>query len=106
MGRFDGQVAVVTGAGSGLGRATAGQLASEGAPVACFDIAIDGAEKTAAEIGEQGGTARAYRVDVSDPESVKAAMESAAADLGRPQVVVNSAGIGKFAHTHEMPFAD
>jgi NAD(P)-dependent dehydrogenase (short-subunit alcohol dehydrogenase family) len=106
MGRFDGRVAVVTGAGSGLGGATARQLASEGAPVACFDIAVDAAEKTATEIGEGGGTSRAYRVDVSDPDSVKDAMAGAAKDLGRPQVVVNSAGIGKFSHTHEVPFAD
>jgi NAD(P)-dependent dehydrogenase (short-subunit alcohol dehydrogenase family) len=106
MGRFDGRVAVVTGAGSGLGHATARQLANEGAHVACFDIAVDAAEKTTAEIGEGGGTSRAYRVDVSDPDSVKEAMAGAAQDLGRPQVVVNSAGIGKFSHTHEVPFAD
>jgi NAD(P)-dependent dehydrogenase (short-subunit alcohol dehydrogenase family) len=106
MGRFDGRVAVVTGAGSGLGHATARQLANEGAPVACFDIAVDAAEKTAAEIGEGGGTSRAYRVDVSDPDSVKEAMAGAAKDLGRPRVVVNSAGIGKFSHTHEVPFED
>ncbi len=103
MARFDGRVAVVTGAGSGLGRATALRLASEGAAVACLDIAEDNAEKTAAEIAEAGGTARAQRADVADPASAKAGLETAAS-LGRPQLLVNCAGIGKFAHSHEMPF--
>lgn len=106
MGIFDGRVAVVTGAGSGLGGAVARQVASEGAPVAVFDIASDAGEKTAAEIGEKGDQARAYTVDVSDPDSVKTAMDAVAKDLGRPELVVNCAGIGKFAHTHELPYAE
>jgi len=106
MERFEGRVAIVTGAASGLGRATAKRLAAEGAPVACFDLNLEGAEQTAKEIAADGGTARAYRVDVSDPSSVRPAVDAAAADLGRPQIVVNCAGIGKFAHTHELPFED
>jgi NAD(P)-dependent dehydrogenase (short-subunit alcohol dehydrogenase family) len=99
MTRFTDHVAVVTGAGSGLGRATAHRLGDEGATVAAVDLDVDAAEKTAAEIGERGGSARAYHVDVTDPAAVRSTMDAVAADLGRPQVLVNSAGIGGFAHT-------
>jgi NAD(P)-dependent dehydrogenase (short-subunit alcohol dehydrogenase family) len=105
-GRFGGRVAVVTGAASGVGRATAHRIASEGGQVAALDISEEGAQRTVDEITSAGGKAIALRTDVSDPESVATTMKEIVAQVGPPNTVCNVAGIGKFAHTVEASFDD
>jgi meso-butanediol dehydrogenase/(S,S)-butanediol dehydrogenase/diacetyl reductase len=102
MNRFSGQTALVTGAGSGLGRAVALRLGREGGAIACLDVVSETCEQTASDIRAAGATARAYQVDVSDPGSVRGAVTAAARDLGRPTVLVNAAAINKFGHSHEV----
>ena len=98
MTRFAGKKAIVTGAGSGIGKATASRLASEGATVACLDLR--GAQDTATEIG---GAAFALDCDVSDSSSVEKTINEAVSKLGGVDVLCNIAGIGHFAWSHEEP---
>ena len=93
-GRFAGRVVIVTGGGSGIGRATALAFAREGARVAVADVSRPKAHAVAAEAGAAGGRAAAFAVDVSaaaDCDSLVAAVESS---LGPLDVLVNNAGIG------------
>jgi NAD(P)-dependent dehydrogenase (short-subunit alcohol dehydrogenase family) len=93
MGEFDGQVALVTGAASGIGRASARLFAEAGARVVVADIDRPGAEDTVALIEQAGGEAVAVEVDVADGASVRAMVAAAVDRFGRLDIAHNNAGI-------------
>ncbi len=93
MMRLEGKVAVVTGAASGMGKATAEVFAKQGAKVIVADINLADAEKVAASITESGGKATAVKVDVANAEDVAAMIALAVSEYGTLDILVNNAGI-------------
>lgn len=92
-GRLDGTVALVTGASSGIGEATARALADEGAAVAVAARRVDRLEELATEIRERGGTALVLETDLTERDDATAAVERTVAELGRLDTLVNNAGV-------------
>jgi 3-oxoacyl-[acyl-carrier protein] reductase len=88
-----GLTVLVTGAASGMGRATARVFAAEGAKVAVTDYAADGAQAVATEIAASGGTGKAWTLDVANRDDITAVVNDIAAHFGGLDIVVNNAGI-------------
>jgi NAD(P)-dependent dehydrogenase (short-subunit alcohol dehydrogenase family) len=97
-----GRVIAVTGAGSGIGRATALLLATEGAHVACLDVQEEAVRAVADEIARAGGKALASRLDVTDPASVRAAIDGTVSHFGALHTLVNAAGVGGFFRFEDL----
>jgi len=106
MKRFEGKVVLVTGAGSGIGRATAVRLASEGACVFCVDLSGESVAATAKQIASGGGTAQSHACDVSDEASVRACVRACIETWGRLDHLSNMAGVLRFDHFHETTLED
>jgi NAD(P)-dependent dehydrogenase (short-subunit alcohol dehydrogenase family)/pimeloyl-ACP methyl ester carboxylesterase len=102
-GAFGDTLVSVTGAGSGIGRATAYAFAREGAELVVSDIDEATVKETAAEITARGGVAHAYVLDVSDTGAVEAFAERVSAEHGLPDIVVNNAGIGQAGQFLDTP---
>lgn len=94
-------IALVTGAGSGIGAAIAERLAADGHVVAVNDLSLDAAQATVDRITAAGGTATPYAADVSDEIAVNSMVAAIRADHGAPEILVNNAGFG-----HQALFTD
>ncbi|HEX5218299.1 MAG TPA: 3-oxoacyl-[acyl-carrier-protein] reductase [Verrucomicrobiae bacterium] len=106
MSQLANQIAVVTGAGRGIGRAIALKFAAEGADVVCVSRTAENSEKVANEVRALGRKAWAHAVDVSDANSVNPAAEKILAECGRVDILVNNAGVTRDGLLMRMSDAD
>jgi len=106
MSQLVNQIAVVTGAGRGIGRAIALKFAAEGADVVCVSRTAENSEKVANEVRAFGRKAWAHAADVSDANSVNPAVEKILADCGRVDILVNNAGVTRDGLLMRMSDAD
>lgn len=106
VGDMTGKAALVTGAASGLGQATALRLARAGADVCIVDVNAAGLEETAGSIRELGRKAEVLATDLGQQANCPAAVKAALDAFGRLDALCNVAGIIRFAHTADMPAAD
>lgn len=105
--RLQNKVAIVTGAGNGMGQATAELFARQGAAVAVTDISREQGEGTVERITAAGGTARFWQLDVSNEANVETVFQKVRADFGKLDVLINNAGIsGVDKPTHEVTEAE
>ena len=106
MKTFQGRVGAVTGAGSGIGRAVATELARRGAEVALCDVDESGLAETADRIRSTGTRVSTQRVDVADREAVEEWADKVAADHGKVNLIVNNAGVALGANVETMSYED
>jgi NAD(P)-dependent dehydrogenase (short-subunit alcohol dehydrogenase family) len=104
--RLDGRIAIVTGGGSGIGRAAALALAQVGACVAVTDLDEAAAQEVAAQISSDGGVAQAHGMDITDPAQVDAVIDAIAQDQGGIDILVNNAGISVRYRSTEISTED
>lgn len=106
MSPFNGKVAVITGAASGIGRALAIAFAQEGASVAISDVDMNGLAETLRMVEAAGGSGRTYQVDVGDRDAVFAFADEVQSTQGGADILINNAGVAQMATVDELTMDD